>query len=83
MAVEELAAGLDAVCFLGDDVGDLTAFAALDRMRAAGRTVVKVAVSSTEQDPRVRDAADVELDGPSQALELLRRLLARIEGSAP
>ena len=33
-----LAEGLDNVCFLGDDVGDLPAFAALDRLRDEGRT---------------------------------------------
>jgi trehalose 6-phosphate phosphatase len=82
IAVEELAAGLQAVCFVGDDVGDLTAFAALDRLRDQGRTVVKVAVSSAEQDQRVRDAADVELDGPAEVLELFQALLARLDGIA-
>src|SRR3546814_221020 len=35
-AVEELVAGLDAACFLGADVGDLPAFAALDRLAERG-----------------------------------------------
>jgi trehalose 6-phosphate phosphatase len=81
-AVVELASGLGAVCFVGDDVGDLPAFEALDRLRAEGRTVVKVAVSSSEQDPRVRAAADVELDGPGEVLGVLVALLARIESRA-
>jgi trehalose 6-phosphate phosphatase len=80
-AVEELAAGLRAVCFVGDDVGDLPAFAALDRLRGAGSTVVKVAVSSAEQDPRVRASADVELEGPAEVLELLVALLARLDAA--
>jgi trehalose 6-phosphate phosphatase len=82
VAVEELAGGLQAVCFVGDDVGDLTAFAALDRLRGAGLTVVKVAVSSAEQDHRVRAAADVELDSPAEVLELFQALLARLDTSA-
>ena len=32
----DLAEGLRHVCFFGDDVGDLPAFAALDRLRAEG-----------------------------------------------
>jgi trehalose 6-phosphate phosphatase len=80
-AVEDLASGLAAVCFVGDDLGDLPAFAALDRLRAGGVTVVKVAVASAEQDPQVREAADVELDGPADVLELLRALLVRLDAA--
>ena len=36
-AVEELVAGLAAVCFVGDDRGDLPAYDALDRLAAPGR----------------------------------------------
>lgn len=78
--VTALAEGLDPICFLGDDVGDLPAFAALDRMRAEGRTVVKVVVRSSELAPEMAAAADLTVDGPAAALALLHALLARLAG---
>lgn len=73
--VVELAVGeLDAACFLGDDVGDLPAFAALDRLRERGVHTVKVGVSTPEAPPAVLDRADVVVDGPDSALALLRSL---------
>jgi trehalose 6-phosphate phosphatase len=76
--VEELATGLRHVCFLGDDVGDLPAFAALDALRARGGSVAKVVVRSAEVDPRLLATADLVVDGPSEALALLRRLTAAL-----
>ena len=73
--VTRLAAGLEAVCFLGDDVGDLPAFAALDRLAAAGVHCVKVASTGAEVVPEVHAAADVVVDGPEGSLDVLRRLL--------
>ncbi|MEN3273521.1 MAG: trehalose 6-phosphate phosphatase [Actinomycetota bacterium] len=69
-----LAAGLDAVCFLGDDVGDLPAFAALEVLAARGVTTVKVAVRTSEAPDALLARADVLVDGPVGALELLRTL---------
>ena len=77
-ALLDLAGGLRAVCFLGDDVGDLPAFAALDVLAEQGVATVKVAVSSDEQDRRLADAADVHVEGPEGALELLRALADRL-----
>ena len=76
--VAGLAEGLDHVCFLGDDVGDLPAFAVLDRLRAEGRSVVKVVVRSDELAPEMAAAADLTVDGPAEALALLRSLGARL-----
>jgi trehalose 6-phosphate phosphatase len=73
-AVRALAAGLDAVIFLGDDVGDLPAFAALSALRAEGRHTVKVAVTSAEASEEMLAAADIVVDGPEGALAVLRRL---------
>lgn len=73
--VAELAEGLSAVCFVGDDIGDLPAFEALDRLRADGVDVLKVVVSSPEVPPALVAAADVVVAGPSAALDLLTRLL--------
>jgi trehalose 6-phosphate phosphatase len=74
-SVVELAAeGLEAACFLGDDVGDLPAFAALERLAERGMHTVKVAVATAEAPPAVLARADVVVDGPEGALEVLRSL---------
>jgi trehalose 6-phosphate phosphatase len=70
------AAGLDAVCFLGDDVGDLPAFAALEGLRRAGRHVLRVGVHSDEAPPTLEDVVDVLVDGPAGAVRVLERLAA-------
>lgn len=75
--VTELAAGLAAACFIGDDRGDLDAFIALDRLRAdAGVVAVKVAVDSDEAPPSLVAAADVTVRGPDGVEQLLRSLAA-------
>jgi len=73
--VLDLAAGLDAVCFVGDDAGDLPAFDALDRLAAEGRSVLKVAVQTSESAPGVLARADLLVNGPEGAVALLRRLV--------
>jgi trehalose 6-phosphate phosphatase len=72
--VEAAVSKLDAACFLGDDVGDLPAFAALDRLRARGLHTVKIGVRTSEAPSALIDAADVVVDGPSGALQLLASL---------
>lgn len=72
--VAELVADCDNAVFLGDDRGDLEAFEALDHLRADGRHVLKVAVRSAEGPPELLDQADLVVDGPAGALDLLRRL---------
>jgi trehalose 6-phosphate phosphatase len=62
------------VVYLGDDVGDLPAFAALDELEAAGRTVWRVVARSEEMAPELAEQADLLLDGPAGVLELLTRL---------
>ena len=73
--VEARATGTSTVAYLGDDEGDLPAFAALDRLAARGITTVKVAVRTVEASPTLLAQADVEVTGPEGALELLRSLL--------
>lgn len=73
--VAALAADCVAACYLGDDVGDLPAFAALDALARTGTAVVKVLVDSDEAAPELRSAADVVVPGPAGAVDLLRRLL--------
>jgi trehalose 6-phosphate phosphatase len=72
--VAELAAGLDAVCFLGDDRGDLPAFATLSALADAGVHTLAVAVASDEAPPELLAAADVVVQGPQEALSLLEAL---------
>jgi trehalose 6-phosphate phosphatase len=77
-AVEEQAAGLEAACFVGDDRGDLAAFDALDRLRARNVVTLRVAVRSPEAPAELLERADVLVDGPAGALELLRTLAERV-----
>jgi trehalose 6-phosphate phosphatase len=75
-AVERIAkdADLDAVLYAGDDLADVRAFAALDRLAADGALTVKVAVHGSETPVELTDAADVVVDGPAGLVGLLRRL---------
>lgn len=73
--VEDLAEGCDAACFLGDDVGDLAAFDALDRLRDKGMDTVKVGVESEESAPELLARADERVVGPDGAITWLRSLL--------
>jgi trehalose 6-phosphate phosphatase len=72
--VRELAEGCQAVCYCGDDRGDLPAFAELSRLRAAGVATVAVAALSDESPPELAAAADIAVDGPAGVVALLRRL---------
>ncbi len=78
LVVAELAEGLTHVCFLGDDLGDLEAFDALDEMRERGATAVKVAVASVESVPELMQRADLVVDGPEGVLNVLRELAEQV-----
>lgn len=71
LAVEER---LDAALFAGDDLADLRAFAALDRLAERGVLTVKIAVRGPETPRALTDAADVVVDGPAGLVILLDRL---------
>lgn len=74
--VDALVAGAGAACFLGDDLGDVPAFDALDRLRdATGAATVRIGVRSAEAPSALLERADVVVDGPAGSLELLRSLL--------
>jgi trehalose 6-phosphate phosphatase len=70
----DLAAGL----YVGDDVTDLDAFAGLRALVDEGElgAAVCVGVRSDETPPRLEEAADLLVDGPSGVRELLRVLVA-------
>ena len=71
----ELAQALTAACFLGDDHGDLTAFDALDDLAGSGTSALRVAVRSQESPPELIERADLVVDGPTEVVQLLRRLV--------
>lgn len=61
-----------AACFLGDDLGDLPAYAALARRSEEdGMRTVGVAVRDAETSPDVLAVADLVVDGPEGAREVL------------
>ena len=72
--IEDLATDLAAVCFAGDDTGDLPAFEALGRLAATGVVTVAIAVAGPETPASVVAAAGVVVDGPSGLLSLLETL---------
>lgn len=73
-SVRALSEGCTTVAYLGDDLGDLPAFAALDQLAAEGITTCKVAIASDELHQDVAGAADLILDGPHAVLAALEPL---------
>jgi trehalose 6-phosphate phosphatase len=68
----------EAVLFVGDDVGDIPAFEALDALRRAGLRTLALAVASSELDPRVRDGADLVIR-EDEVVPVLDVLLAAVD----
>jgi trehalose 6-phosphate phosphatase len=66
-----------AVMFVGDDLGDLAAFAAVDRLREEGTPGLLVCSGSTEVTA-LADRADLVVDGPDGVVALLSALAARL-----
>lgn len=81
-AVLEMATGLDAVAYIGDDLGDLPAFDGLDELARRGATTVRVAVESPEVPPILVSRADLVVDGTAGAEALMRELLATLDAAS-
>lgn len=82
--VREEGHGLAAVAFLGDDVGDLRAFDALDALADNGAAVARIAVAGTEAPAELLERADLVLEGPYEAAGLLSGLAERLgRGTGP
>lgn len=64
----------NAVCFLGDDMGDLAAFDALDRLAERGVVAVRIAASTADTPAELLARADLVVDGPAGAVALLDTL---------
>lgn len=69
--------GADVVLYAGDDLGDLAAFAAADKLRADGVAAVLVCSASTEVT-EVAERADLVVNGPAGIAELLGALADRL-----
>ncbi|MDQ3502281.1 MAG: trehalose-phosphatase [Actinomycetota bacterium] len=74
-----------AVLFAGDDVGDLSAYDAVDELRAAGVPGLTICSDSAEAPPELRERADLVVDGPAGIVALLESLLppSAPDASAP
>jgi len=67
---------LDRLVYLGDDITDAHAFAALDVLRQSGRAqTMSIAVVGPETPPSVRQLADATVPSVSAVAELLRGVL--------
>ena len=73
--VREIGAG--AVMYAGDDLGDLPAFAAVDKLRSDGVPGLLVC-SGSEEVTELADRADLVADGPEGVVALLRALAGRL-----
>jgi trehalose 6-phosphate phosphatase len=75
MVIRKWAPSLAAACYLGDDLGDMSAFRALDDLARRGIATARIAVASDEAPAELLQAADMTTDGPEGAVALLRTLL--------
>ncbi|MER7950952.1 trehalose-phosphatase [Streptomyces sp. NPDC096079] len=73
--VREVGAG--SVLYAGDDLGDLPAFAAVEKLRSDGTPGVLVCSGSTEV-PELADRADLSVRGPAGVVEFLTELAAAV-----
>jgi trehalose 6-phosphate phosphatase len=73
-AVLELADDFPVVVVAGDDVGDLPAYDALDRLEESGVATLRIAVASAEAPPQLLERADLVVDGPEGLVALLTSL---------
>ena len=67
-----------AVLFAGDDLGDLSAYDAVDELRERGVPGVTVCSASDEGPEQLRARADVVVDGPAGVVVLLEQLLEQL-----
>ncbi len=78
-AASRLARECKRVCYLGDDLADLEAFATLDIMGRSGLTSLKVAVGGVELPNEVLARADLHLEGPAAVRDALQHLTAKLD----
>lgn len=79
-AVLDRLRGCDPVVMLGDDRGDLAAFAALDELaRDLGASTRRIAVRSAESPPELLERADEVVEGPEGVVTWLRGLARSLD----
>ncbi|MDT0405205.1 trehalose-phosphatase [Streptomyces edwardsiae] len=69
--------GAGSVLYAGDDLGDLPAYGAVERLRASGVPGLLVC-SGSDEVPELRDRSDLVVDGPAGVVALLRALAGRL-----
>ncbi|GAB7031683.1 trehalose-phosphatase [Streptomyces sp. NPDC021749] len=69
--------GASTVLYAGDDLGDLAAFAAVEKLRSEGLTGLLVCSGSNEVT-ELADRADLVVAGPTGVVDLLGALAARL-----
>ncbi|MEV8033147.1 trehalose-phosphatase [Streptomyces sp. NPDC086182] len=69
--------GAEAVLYAGDDLGDLPAFAAVEKLRSDGVPGLLVCSGSSEV-AELADRADLVVDGPAGVVRLLAALAAHL-----
>ncbi|MBF6044199.1 trehalose-phosphatase [Streptomyces sp. NRRL B-1677] len=72
--------GARSILYAGDDLGDLAAFAAVEKLRSEGLPGLLVCSGSAEV-AELADRADIVVDGPAGVVELLSALAERLDGS--
>ncbi|MFF8993304.1 trehalose-phosphatase [Streptomyces sp. NPDC014983] len=70
--------GAACVLYAGDDLGDLPAYAAVDRLRSEGTPGLLVCSGSTEVT-ELAEKADLVVDGPEGVVRLLTALAAQLD----
>ncbi|WP_424869212.1 trehalose-phosphatase [Streptomyces sp. SAI-229] len=65
--------GAESVLYAGDDLGDLPAYTAVDKLRSAGTPGLLVC-SGSDEVTELRERADLVVDGPAGVVGLLRAL---------
>ncbi|MDQ1684073.1 MAG: trehalose 6-phosphate phosphatase [Frankiaceae bacterium] len=79
LAVGRLAEGWGAVGYIGDDLGDLPAYDAVEQLRADGVPGFTAAsVSGADTPPELAERADLVLAGPAAVVAFLRALAETI-----
>ncbi|KMO98451.1 trehalose-phosphatase [Streptomyces roseus] len=71
--------GAEAVLYAGDDLGDLAAYAAVEKLRTDGMPGLLVASGSAEV-PELASRADLVLNGPADVVAFLAALAEAIRG---
>jgi len=77
-ALQRAATGWACVAYAGDDLGDLPAYDAVDRLRAGAVAGLLVCSASNEVPATLRDRADLVVAGPPGVVALLQDLAVAV-----